>query len=285
MPGINKAKDSKNEQSCSNKSNDTSQKVSLRSIIMSVLEENSNADTYEADQKKLQRGFKKLITKIDGDPQELKDGKNFSFSKDEVTFIKVILTKILKEKGVISEIVNDKELNDHFSSSKIHNFIQSVIDELDKEGEDEETIKRTAFFLIDIFHLSPLRSIEHCHALIDMLEKNTYEMLPIQQIRFWLEIEELLKTEVSCRVAESAFQTQTIAMAIQVSKDSPDDIGMQDYFQCELSPEDIMEYRLRDERILDAILNDKDLKTFIKNSLEEDAEQIFNYAYSKRKNN
>lgn len=116
-----------------------------------------------------------------------------------------------------------------------------------------------------------------------MLAKNTSEMLPKQQMWFWLELEEILKTEVCCRVAESAFQIQSIAMMIQASKNSPDDIGVQDYIQDFLSPEDIMEYRLRDERVLDAIVGDENLRTFIKNSLGEDAEQIFNYANSKRK--
>lgn len=56
----NKDKDSIKDQSCSTESSDSSQNVSLRHIIMSVLEENSPEIAYEADQKKIQRGFKKL---------------------------------------------------------------------------------------------------------------------------------------------------------------------------------------------------------------------------------
>lgn len=45
----NKDKDSIKDQSCSTESSDSSQNVSLRHIIMSVLEENSPEIAYEAD--------------------------------------------------------------------------------------------------------------------------------------------------------------------------------------------------------------------------------------------
>ncbi len=190
---------------------------------------------------------------------------------------------IIVGEGIIADFLNDKESTKNFSSAKVHYLIQQIIDESKKAGYDEETLKDFAYFLSTIFLESPLRSIEFCHLAIDMLAANSADLSYSKKTVYWLGLENKLKKEVSYRLVDLAMNIQEIARVIQFSKESQDDIGIQDYSQEGLSSEDIMEYRSRDEQVLDAIREDKHLRIFIENSLGEKAEQIFNYAASKNK--
>ncbi len=287
MSDINKNDSSIEDRSPSDERDSLSKQVSLRKIIVSVLEDNNvskeKSYSFEADIKRVRRGFEKLVEKLGGDVNNLKDGKNFEFDESSVPFMKVLLNNIYKEKGIIADFLNDKESTKNFSSAKVHYLIQQIIDDSEKAGYDEKNLKDLAIFLSTIFLESPLRSIEYCHLAIDILAENLADLSYSKQRVYWLGLETRLGKEVSLRLIDMARNMQEIASVIQISKESQNDIGIQDYNLEGLSSQDMMEYRSRDEQVLDRIRKDKYLRAFIENSLGEKAEQIFNYAASKNK--
>lgn len=267
--------------------------VSLLSIIKSVVEEYESCidkDSFEDEDsedssededsliRKLQRKFNKLIEKLNCDLNLLKTSEGrFKFNEAEVPAIKVILSQIINKKGIISDFVNNKDKD--FSVDKVHDLIQELIDEAEKSGMDEDELIYTATFLCSIFSVSPLRSKENCHRLIDALAQKMQDLTSTQQAVYFNKIELLLRKEFSFRLLELAIQTKEIAEIIEFSKElAEDDIGCQNYNVYD--PAIMYEYVNRDREALKNIQKDDALRQYIETTIGKKAEDIFNYAAS-----
>ena len=256
---------------------ESTKKTSLLSIIKSVVGELSNRnDPIDSNIRNLQRKFNRLIEKLGCDDSILKpNGRLFEFDDAEVPLIKAILVNLSKSQGVIADFVNDKDRT--FSQEKIHEFIELLLNEFDKSGMDETEVKQMSVFLSNIFLVSPLRSIEYCHRLIDAFAANLQDLTSTQQSIYLIKIENLLKKEIAMRIVESTIHTKEIAEMIELSKYlAEDDIGCQNY--CEQEPEVAYEYIKRDKEILRKIQEDDALRQYIETTIGKKAEDIFNYA-------
>lgn len=256
----------------------TEKNISLRHIIKTVVEEygvykNGDEESLIRD---MQRKFNKLITKLGCDVNVLKrNGKNFNFKEEEIPTIKVILSQIIHNEGIISDFVNDRD--DDYSIEKIHAMIQELINEAEKAGMGENDLKYTAAFLCNVFSLSPQRSIKYCHRLIDMLAYNLQDLTSTQQAFYLNEVECLLRKEFFLRIAESTVNIKDIAEILEFSKElSEDDIGYQNYSDQEYSI--IYEYTKRDREMLKKIQEDDALRQYIETTIGKKAEDIFNFA-------
>lgn len=251
--------------------------VSLLSIIKCVLNDRGIADTesYDADIKALQRKFNKLIEKLGCNNDVLKpNGKNFEFQKSEILLLKVLLTQLYYEDTALSDFVNNSK---YFSVKDINKLIQSLLDEADRAGVDEPEREQLALFLAKIFFISPLRSVEKCHLLINVLASHLQELPSSRQTVYLHKIERLLDKEFSLRVAESAIEIWSIANSIELSKEfDNNDIGCQDYDG--FDPEIRYEYIQRDRAVLERIREDDALRQYIETTFKKKAEDIFNYA-------
>ena len=134
-----------------------------------------------------------------------------------------------------------------------------------------------AHFFGSIFLYSPLRSIEYCHTLIDMLALNLQDLTSDRQSIYIGKVENILKKEFALRVTESTLEILDIAGIIEQSKNIVGNkIGIQNY--CEKDPEIRFEYIQRDKRVLERIQEDDDLRCYIEKKMGMRAEDIFNYA-------
>lgn len=207
--------------------NNSAPKVfSLQNIIASVLNDDSNitvtnSDSFESNVKRLSRRFTTLIEIMGGDTDMLKSGKKYSFAEDEVPFMKVIISQLHRGEGIIADIIDKHKTDKVFSAKEVHDFIQEIIDEADKAGADEDTLKKMAVFLQSIFLVSPLHYREHCHKLIDILAINIDDIVSSQQIIYWQKVCHLLKKEVALRIVESSIHIHDLAeFIIEYRKDS-----------------------------------------------------------------
>lgn len=259
-------------------------KVTLKNIIESVLSDidtdsftAQEIDQYEDDKekntRKLYRKFERLLERLGTDKEILKaGGRTMSFNESEVPFMKVLLTQLLVNKGIIAEFTNDAGASKKFSSRDIHDLIQSLIDEADKSGMDEDELKQMAGFLYSIFLASPLRSIEKCHSLIDTLASCLQDLTSDQQARYLKEIEKCLERECFLRSIESIIEISNIAEIVEASTDGSDTAPYSDY-----PPEIGFEYLQRDRNVLRRIQEDDDLRKYIETVFRKSAEEIFYY--------
>lgn len=244
------------------------EKVSLKQIIESVLgyidtenftdkQYNEYENNLERNTRKLYRKFETLIMKSGSDKTAVKQGgKHYEFYESEIPFMKVLLAQIQSGQGIIAEFINDS--NKKFSSSDVHKLIQSLIDEADKTGMNEDEQKEMAYFLCNIFLESPLRSIEKCHELIDTLVFCLQDLTSSQQAVYWQRIECILESECSLRSIESIINIRDIA-EIVMAEGKDDSIPAYDGFP----PEIAFEYLQRDKCILERIQEDNDLRQYI----------------------
>lgn len=258
----------------------TKKGVSLSSIIKTVIKEYGIYAPKEGDneialREDLYRKFKKLIEKLGCDINVLKpNGKHFEFKEAAVPALKVILSQIIRDEGIISDYVNDR--NDDFSVDKVHELIQELIFEAEKTGMDEDELIETATFLCSIFSVSPLRFKENCHRLIDVLALKLQDLPSSNQAVYLNKIELLLRKEVALRLLELAINTEKIAEIIEFSKELyGDDIGCQNYSAYD--PEIRCEYINRDREALKNIQEDDALRQYIETTIGKKAEDIFNY--------
>ncbi len=251
------------------------EKFSLVQIIKMVLDdkgveyENSSNDSNIVF---LRRAFYRLIERLGSDKELLKNGeKTIEFEESEVPFMKVILSQLYGNRGLIADLSNELNGNKAFSEKKIRELIQAVIDEADKSGMDETEFIQMALFLVRIFRYSPLRSIETCHKVIDTFSNIICDLPINQQIIYLLKVERFLKKECSLRYAEFIINTQVIADCIERGLD----IGVEYYCadDSEIMEEDIR----RDKEVLEAIQQDDDLRQYIEKKFGKRAEEIFGH--------
>lgn len=258
-------------------------KVSLVRIIEAVLIDkgvnlsDNKDDLVESNVRGLRRAFDRLIDRLGGDKEMLKAGDSFEFHESEVSFMKVLIGQLYDDCGLVAKFANERNKNMKFSSRDVHALIQALLDEADKDGASEEELNEMARFFASIFLFSPLRSIEYCHKLIDMLAMNLQDLPTSKQSIYVGKVEHILKKEFALRLAESTLHSLNIAEMIDCpNKTDDDDIGTQFYY--ERNPEIQFEYIQRDKRVLEKIQDDDDLRLYIEKKLGKKAEEIFNYA-------
>ena len=253
--------------------------VSLQQIIDMVLEETPNTsglDNYDNEKRRLYRKFERLIEKLGADKETVKKGsRNYEFPETEVPVMKVLLSQLYSEHGVVAEFVNRKERKDRFSSENVEELIDSLLNEVNKAGVDEGEYIEMANFFARIYCVSPLRSIERCHKFIDMLAGNLQDMTYSAKEIYLKGIEALLAKEVALREAEAAKNCSNIAKVI-IDESNGDALLLYN----RLSPEIKYEYMKRDGDILENIQKDDALREYIEKKFGIEAEQIFGHVAS-----
>lgn len=254
--------------------------ISLQEIIESVL--NDKGVEYEkmndSTVRSLRRAFDKLIERLGSDKETLKHGgRTIEFDELDIPFMKVLVSKLYENSGLIADFTHERNKNKPFSSMDVHKLIQSLIDEAAKTGMNENELMQMARFFCSIFFDSPLRSIENCHALINTLASCIQDLTSDQQARYLGKVEHILQKECFLRSTESIIAIKELAELIEISKAlADDDIGLQNYY--EQDPEIRFEYIQRDQRVLEIIQEDDDLRQYIEKTFKRKAEEIFNYA-------
>lgn len=262
---------------------DMSSKVTLIRIIEAVLIDkgvnisDNKDDLVESNVRRLRRAFDRLIDRLGGDKEILKAGGSFEFHESEVSFMKVLIGQLYDDRGLIAKFANERNKNTKFLSSDVHALIQALLDEADKDGANQEELKQMTHFFSSIFLYSPLRSVQCCHELIDMLAMNLQDLPTSDQSIYLGKVEHILKKEFALRVAESTLHNLNLAGMIDLSNEiTSDDTSAKFYY--ERDPEIRFEYIQRDKRVLEKIQEDDDLRRYIEKKLGKKAEEIFNYA-------
>lgn len=111
-----------------------SEKISLQSIIESVLEEKGVDPKEQNDQVRLRRALARLMERLGSNIEVLKnDGRIIEFDELEVPTIKVLLSWLYSNEGIIDKFVNTRQRNKVFSSNEVIDFIHSLYDEIAKD--------------------------------------------------------------------------------------------------------------------------------------------------------
>ncbi len=250
--------------------------VSLQKIIDGLLDNDPNvSDSLESDKRTLYRKFNKLIEKLGANKEIIKNRNHYEFSETQVPFIRVLLLQLHTGKGIVAEFVNKKTRNKRFSSTEVQELIQSLLDEADRQGASEDELKEMMQFFSLIFRLSPLRSIEYCHACIDALAANLSDLPYTGQAEYLLHLEDILTHEFVLRSIEAAANSLTIAECLAEVSDPN---GPSPYN--EHSSEIEFEYTQRDRAVLELIQEDEDLRIYIEKKLQKPVEEIFAHVVS-----
>lgn len=276
------------------------EKYTLQRIIKIVIVEvekkkdkdyNKNLDVqFDNKVKNTERAFGRLIERLGSEKEILKHGgKNMEFDQSELPFMKIILSQLYDNTGIIAEFANKRNRNKKFSSKEVHTMIQSLIDEADKSGMNEDELIDLAQFLSSIFLIAPLRSIEYCHMLIDTIASELQDLTSDLQSKYlhkveyilFKQVEPILYKEMALRLFESVVRTEDLAIDIEMSKElAEDNIGIQSYEGLDSAIR--FQYIQRDRQVLEKIQEDDDLRQYIEKKLGKKAEEIFNYAASEQ---
>ena len=249
--------------------------VSLQKIIDMVLEEapsTSVVDNYDNEKRTLYRKFERLIEKLGANKETVKKGgRKYEFRETEVPWMKVILSQLHTDHGVIAEFVNRKKRKNRFSSKEVRELIQSILDEMDKNGAAKVELEEMAIFFNRIFRMSSLRAIENCHNYIDALAMNLQDLEYDQEAQCLNEIERLLGVVFMGRCLKLAINCADICNII---------VSEYDDTACPyegLPPEIVYTYMERDRELLECIQEDDALREYIEKKFSMKAEQIFRH--------
>lgn len=255
-------------------------KTTLKTIIEYVLDDKniSYNKTDDATVKSLSRAFYKFIEKLGSDKEMLKcGGHNYEFVESEVPFMKIIISQLYDNKGIIAEFTNGRKGNKVFSSKDVYDLIESLGKEADKVGVNENEIERMVDFFSKIFLLSPLRSVEYCHELIDAFALTLQDLTYDEQSIYLRQLEYVLKKELGLRYAEFCMKTLGLAHYVEEYR-KKNGCSLEAGMYYEYEPELRFYYIQRDRAVLEAIQEDDDLRQFIEKKFGKKAEEIFNYA-------
>ena len=194
-------------------------KISLKKIIEEVLAEKELLHN-ESSERRLRRAFDKLLETLGGNKDQLKGrdlvGAKIGFDKSEVPFMKIIIRQLYEGKGLIAKFT-DK--NSDISSMDVHDLIQSIIDEADKDGASEEGLADLMLFLTNLFNCSPMYLIEDCHSLLDILELNIQGLPTAHQALRLSKVLSFLKQEVAVQLIGDVSDLFEAAGIVQMSED------------------------------------------------------------------
>lgn len=257
--------------------------IPLDSIIKKVLDSKGALDNEAGSDSSivaLRRAFYRLLERLGSDKEILKENGKYLFAEQEIPFMMALLTQLYDNRGIIADFVNGTKKSEKFSAKEVYEFLYALKEEIEKVESDEKknNLSDILTFFSDLFLWSPLRSLEDCHTMLDMLATYLQEM-PVDRQSFYLgKVEHILKKECALRIAESTLEMIELAKEIEISKkEENDNIGIQSYYY-ESDPQIRFHYIQRDKRVLEAIQEDKDLREYIEKKFDKKAEEIFNYA-------
>ncbi|WP_449290962.1 hypothetical protein [Oscillibacter ruminantium] len=250
-------------------------KISLSKLVQDVLE----TGHYAMSDRTLYRRFQKLVAVCGGNMEALKSGNgNVYFDDEEASFIRHILKELAMNDGLSSLFIDKHRTDDYVGAKAVHDFIQSYLDELSKEGISEAELIRTMNFLSMLF-LAPIHHMrEECHSYIDGIFLNLQGYPYTHQAIMLEKLTTKMKKEYAEILVKSCLMVGDLADIIQRSKELCDDnIGMQDYGDDDVA----VEYAERDRRVLQMIKADPDLRVYVEKKIGCAAETIFNVAAAK----
>lgn len=247
-------------------------KRSLGSIIKEVLIENDLHDD-DSSVKQCRRGFTRLIEKLGGNIDDMKNSKNvIEFDEAEVPGIKFLLRNIfISGDNSIGDFLYSKDKD--FSAEEARKFIDYVASELcasEKVGTKEQVVE----YLSDIFLLSHLRIIEECHTMIDIYAGNLQHQLRAEKLLSLQSLRDEITKYIIMNFVKRAYTIAEISNDIELSKDGEAEI---DCIYEGFPTNNQTEYIQRDIEILKAIQEDDDLREYIEKKTGKKAEDIFNY--------
>lgn len=254
--------------------------ITLDEIIKEVLRDKITSEgNIDSNIVTLRRAFFRLIERLGSDKEVFKTNGKYLFNEMEIPFMKSLLIQLYSNEGLIADFANKGKKNMKFSSKEVREFLDTLNHEAEKaesELEKADLIDMEIFFS-KLFLWSPLRSLEDCHELLDVIAANLSD-LPVDQQSLYLgKVEHILEKEVALRLVEAAMNIAEIAGDIELSKkQSNDEIGIQSYYESE--PQIRFHYIQRDKRVLETIQEDDDLRQYIEKKFGKRAEEIFNYA-------
>ena len=255
--------------------------VTLKQIIDCVLSENYSEDctqtvydnrekALEANRRSLYRKIDKLFERLGFSKDVLKDGeRNIIYYEEDIPMMKILISQLHSGKGIISDFVNNRNGHRRFSSNEVLEFLCALETELEKDDTlDKEALGYLITYFRNIFLYSPLRSLETCHAIIDALAQQLHDLPCDDQSTYLGKVEHILKKEYALRTAESAQEIIRIADREKYRKE----------YYYERDPAIRHYYAIRDQKILEAIQEDDDLRQYIEKKFGMKAEILFNYA-------
>lgn len=248
-------------------------KYSLQKIIQDTLNIKD-----ENNLRRIRRRFDTFLERLKIDKNLLKSRSGeIEFEESALPFMKVLISQLYKSEGVVAEFVSERNKNKTFSADDVIELKESLVNEAKKAEMNEDELKYLDQFFNDFFFISPARSINFCHMLIDALAINLQSLTSSQKAVYLTKFEHILKKEFALSIAESAMIIEGIAEEIEMSKkEAGDDIGIQSYHPFEVEIRN--EYMQRDRAVLEAIQGDDDLRQYIEKKFGKKAEEIFNYA-------
>ncbi len=245
--------------------------ISLGAIISDVLKERNVEN--EASIKQCRRNFTKLIEKLGGNIDDLKNCQNsIRFNEDEVPFIKFLILKIfLSSNNAINNFLSSKDKD--ITPEMVEEFIDQVANEF-CDSENSEEKEKMITYLSDIFMLSHVRIVKECHELVDHYANELY-YLPRSLKLLYLQN---LKNELCCITASQLMQVaqkiKEISEYIELCKDGEKEVDcIYDGFSIDIQTE----YIQRDQEILRALQEDEDLRAYVEKKIGKKVEEIFNY--------
>jgi hypothetical protein len=245
--------------------------ISLAKIISSVLDE-KGLNVIDSETKSLERQFYRLLTKLGGNKDELKNaGGNFAFGKMEIPFFKIIIKSLYNRDGIISKLITDKE---EISSSDIYVFITELLEEAEKSKMDEKEVADLLIFLIDLFPLAYTYYYEQCLLYIDMLDKNIQELPSTYKAAYMAKLADTIKKGVSLHIAESAIDILTMANDIIILRQNCEDNSDNESDRHSGASKSCI-YTQSDKLLIKKIIEDDALRQYLKNKTGLYPEQIF----------
>lgn len=162
-------------------------------------------DSLENKARSLYRKFAKLISLLGGDKDILKNGgKYIEFDESAAPAIRVLMSQLYTEKGIIAEFVKTHKYKPKFSSNDVIEFIQTLRDEASKDDtRNREELAWLAQFFENIFLNSPPYLLTTCHTIIDALAAELHDLPYNEQSISLKKVGDILRAELSLRIDKS----------------------------------------------------------------------------------
>lgn len=193
--------------------------VSFTQIAREVLED-GRRDSVNIDSniKRLNRKFTKFVEAGGVSAEMLKDERSrMYFDESEVSFLKEILKQLDEERGFADAFMRKKESTDELID--VHDLIQSVIDSMEKNGEDVEYIKANVNMLDRIFLYFFRADIKYCHQILDALVLNFMPYPYTYQMHLMREFMHFLQHEFARSLAIAFINTEELAKFFKNAKE------------------------------------------------------------------
>lgn len=260
----------------------------LKDIISECLEEiiakNGSLDEENKEEnitRNLSRYFDTFLKSIGIISDYIKNQKRqYEITEENAPFVKSILISMHFSDDIPKFIRINKDEHGLIKTDKFHDYVQLLIDEIDKNGDfTEEKMQNFVLGISNIYRAFPLSIIDSCHVLLDNI-KNTFASLTFnQQFEYSYTLYNILKSEFARRFVNQAIDISIIAEMLEINMDQYNKEEVLTYTECDYLPDELrLKYVVRDSQIMALIQEDALLREYIEKSLGKKAEEIFCYA-------